>query len=102
MRWRQGRRSSNVEDRRGARVSRKKVGGGLGVLVLALVAMYFGVDPSIILNLGGSVDTSTSSYSTTPSGSGAKDEMAQFVSVVLADTEDTWTELQGPVPAFRP
>ena len=92
MRWRQGRRSGNIEDRRGMRVSKKKVGGGLGALVLTLVALYFGVDPGMLRNLGVSTDSS-SSYPTAQQGSGADDEMAQFVSVVLADTEDTWKEL---------
>ena len=50
MRWRGGRRSSNVEDRRGRRVSRRGVaGGGLGTIVLILVALYFGIDPTPLL-----------------------------------------------------
>jgi predicted metalloprotease len=51
MRWRTGRRSINIEDRRGVRLSRKAKGGGIGVLLIALVAMYFGIDPSFILQL---------------------------------------------------
>ncbi len=51
MRWKDGRRSGNIEDRRGMRVSRGKLGGGIGTIVLVLVAMYFGVDPSMLLNL---------------------------------------------------
>ena len=51
MRWERGRRSENIEDRRGMRVGRKGLaGGGIGAIVLALVAMYFGVDPSVVLN----------------------------------------------------
>jgi len=50
MRWKSGRRSSNIEDRRGRRIGRKTAGGGIGVLVIALIAMYFGVDPSVFLN----------------------------------------------------
>jgi len=43
-----GRRSDNIEDRRGMPVGRgAAVGGGLGALVLVLLAMYFGVDPSV-------------------------------------------------------
>src|SRR5207249_5701696 len=50
MRWQMGRRSDNIEDRRGMPVGRgAAVGGGLGALVLVLLAMYFGVDPSVIL-----------------------------------------------------
>ena len=90
MRWKTGRRSSNVEDRRGTRMTSRKVkGGGIGVILLALVAMYFGVDPSIILNsnLG---DGGTSFQQTGGEPNPAEDQLADFVSVVLADTEDTW------------
>ena len=51
MRWEDGRQSDNVEDRRGSSVSRGVVGGGIGTVILVLVAMYFGVDPSVILNM---------------------------------------------------
>ena len=57
MRFDNGRQSDNVEDRRrtgfgggGRRVGRGKI--GIGTIVLALVAMYFGVDPSVVLNSG--------------------------------------------------
>ncbi len=92
MRWKTGRRSSNIEDRRG-RISRgAKRGGGLGILILALVGMYFGIDPSIILqtDLAGDQPGYTES-SRVPSA--AENELAEFVSVVLADTEDTWDSL---------
>src|SRR2546429_661365 len=50
MRWQMGRRSDNIEDRRGMPVGRgAAVGGGIGTLLLVLLAMYFGVDPSVIL-----------------------------------------------------
>jgi predicted metalloprotease len=52
MRWERGRRSDNVEDRRGIRVSRGVAGGGIGALLLVLVALYFGVDPSVVVNTG--------------------------------------------------
>ncbi len=89
MRWKDGRRSGNIEDRRGVRLSGKVKGGGLGILVLALVGMYFGIDPSVILQLGGSgsgPSVQESGYVPTE----AENELADFVSVVLADTEDTW------------
>ena len=50
MRWKSGRRSSNVDDRRSVRISGKAKGGGIGIIILALVGMYFGIDPSAILN----------------------------------------------------
>jgi len=92
MRWSDGRRSDNVEDRRGMSTGRKVVGGGIGTIILALVAMYFGIDPSVILQQGGSpltAPTETRQAGKPP----ANDELAQFVSVVLADTEDTWHEI---------
>ena len=64
-------------------------GGGIGTLVLLLIALYFGVDPSVILQNGGpSVTTSPA-----PSASVGNDQLREFVSVVLADTEDTWRAL---------
>ena len=63
MRWRSGRRSRNIEDRRSIRVGRKAAGGGIGIIVIALIAMYFGVDPTVFLNQTGttsSVSTQTS------------------------------------------
>jgi predicted metalloprotease len=89
MRWESGRRSDNVEDRRGLRVSRGLAGGGLGTIVLVLIGLYFGIDPATILN-------------TVPTGGGsravpaneprpaAENRLADFASAVLAQTEDVW------------
>ncbi|TVO58538.1 KPN_02809 family neutral zinc metallopeptidase [Denitromonas halophila] len=93
MRFDNGRQSDNVEDRRGARGGRSgmRIGRGkigVGTIVLALVAMYFGVDPSVVLNsglTGGGVSGEA------PAGAPpANDAEARFVSMVLADTETTW------------
>ncbi len=66
-------------------------GGGIGILLLALVGMYFGVDPALILNIAGNGPNSTTADTqTAPQLSPEKQEMTDFVSVVLADTEDTW------------
>jgi predicted metalloprotease len=75
------------------RVSRGALGGGLGTLVLVLVALYFGIDPTMLLEQ--TVPMSDSTYTDTmpPGGSPEQDELAEFVSVVLADTEDTWQGL---------
>ena len=95
MRWESGRQSENVEDRRGVHVSRGVVGGGIGTILLVLVALYFGVDPSIILNQGqmpipgAGAPTHSEPYSASPE----EQQLAGFVSVVLADTEDTWQAL---------
>lgn len=104
MRWTVGRRSQNIEDRRGMGGgggfggSAVRVGGagGIGVVVLALVAMFFGVDPSVVLNSGlgggGGYDPGSVQYER-PTGGAANPQEAQreeFVSNVLADTEETW------------
>lgn len=93
MRWEFGRRSTNVEDRRGRSVSAPIVGGGIGAVILSLIVALLGGDPSVILEqVNRSSDrASTESNETTPSP--ASDQMADFVSVVLADTEDTWQDL---------
>ncbi|MCB1868629.1 MAG: neutral zinc metallopeptidase, partial [Gammaproteobacteria bacterium] len=93
MRW-QGRRSSqNVEDRRGSGIARKAGGGGIGVIVLALIAMYFGVDPSIILNQGGGMLGGSGTESVQYQPTEEEQQLAGFVSVVLADTEDAWNRV---------
>ena len=89
MRWEDEERSENVEDRRGMHVSRGMVGGGIGTVILVLAALYFGVDPSVILQ---SVPMSGPPPATQQQRPGA-DPMSQFVSVVLADTEKTWHEV---------
>jgi len=94
MRWQMGRRSSNVEDRRGLSPG-IAVGGGLGTIILVLAALFFGIDPSVVLQGDGSgYDASPPTLEQRPApSSGAGDPLADFVSVVLADTEDTWREL---------
>jgi hypothetical protein len=83
-------------------VSRKAAGGGLGIIVIALVAMYFGVDPSVILNQQSPTSNSVSTYTTSTPISQAENELADFVSVVLADTEDTWHVLFNKIgKAYR-
>lgn len=97
MRWQEGRRSSNVEDRRGAGPARGgggrgvRVGGGglVGILVLAGVVWALGGDPSSVLRMATSGGASGPAPSGAPLAPGA-DPQADFVSVVLADTEDTW------------
>jgi predicted metalloprotease len=74
------------------RISRRKVGGGLGTIILVLAAMYFGVDPSVLLNfLSGSADHQVQIQKTERPDE--ENRLADFVSVVLADTEDTWNTI---------
>jgi predicted metalloprotease len=95
MRWKGGRRSSHVEDRRGTRVSGGGVfKGGIGTVVLALGLAYFlGIDPRIIFQLQDAVAPSTTETTTDYQPSAREQEQADFVSVVLADTEDTWNAI---------
>src|SRR5262245_49774484 len=86
MRWELGRRSDNVEDRRGA--GGMIIGGGAGSIVLLLIAMLLGFDPRSLLQ---QTSVQTPSTSTTTAGK-PTDQMGQFVSVVLAETEDVWTD----------
>lgn len=93
MRWTSGRRSDNVEDRRGMKPRGRGIkGGGIGILLLALVGMYFGIDPALILNsnLG---NGQRAGEQTMVRPNPAEDKLADFVSVVLADTEDTWGKI---------
>ena len=93
MRWRGGRRSTNIEDRRGARAGPKLLGGGVGTIVLVLVAMYFGVDPTPLLQ-GMQGGGGASSSGSRPTAEDLKnDPLADMVLVVVADTEDVWTEI---------
>jgi len=93
MRWENGRRSDNIEDRRGMRVNgRRLAGGGIGAIILALVAMYFGVDPSVILNQAGSLAPTQETHQPASSNP-EEDKLKDFMSVVLADTEDVWGTL---------
>jgi hypothetical protein len=93
MDWEKGRRSTNVEDRRGTRVSGPIVGGGVGTILLALLVTFLGGDPSVILDQGNLPSDRPDAESSPPINAPAKDQMADFVSVVLADTEDTWSDI---------
>jgi predicted metalloprotease len=93
MRWKDGRKSENVEDRRGIRVSRGMIGGGVGTIILVLIALYFGADPSMFLNQETTQDASAPPGTATKERPSEENRMAEFVSVVLADTEDTWHEI---------
>ncbi|HVR43242.1 MAG TPA: neutral zinc metallopeptidase [Thermoanaerobaculia bacterium] len=79
-----GRRSSNVQDRRGMGVP-LAAGGGIGAVVIALLVIFLGGDPSEVLQTAGS--------ETPASAPSPDDPQAVFVSQVLAETEDSWREI---------
>ena len=90
-----GRESGNIEDRRGMGGipgGGRTIGGGIGVLVVAVAAMFFGVDPRLVLGLLGEGPAQAPTQVQVPT-SKPQDELGRFVSVVLADTEDTWRTL---------
>ncbi|WP_020560261.1 KPN_02809 family neutral zinc metallopeptidase [Thiofilum flexile] len=91
MRWRDGRQSSNVEDRRqigtGAKV------GGIGVIVMAVIGLLMGADPMQMLGMVGNEFMGGNNQTVSSGKVAGNDEEAKFVSTVLADTEDVWTPL---------
>lgn len=98
MRWRHGRRSSNVDDRRGKglRSGGMKLGGGMIIVVIA-IGLITGQNPlQLLQQLGGSGLTggSTQEQGTPPAQRSAKEqEQADFAVTVLGFTEDVWTDL---------
>ena len=101
MRWDDFRRSSNVEDERGASGGVPGGAGGLGigtVIVIGLISWYFGIDPSVLLNgaqiLTGGDSTTQQSGQAPPVADDARTaETKDFVTAVLGDTEDRWAEI---------
>lgn len=93
MLWRKGRQSDNIEDRRGMRIGGAsiKLSGGMLVVVM-LISIALGKNPLELLALLSQepgLNGATASGTSRPPP--ANDEAAQFVSAILADTEDTWT-----------
>jgi hypothetical protein len=99
MKWQDLQRSRNVEDRRGARMPGGPVGGGIGVLLVVVIALFAGVDPRPFLaGLGGDGTGAAAA----PAGPGVHDEMRDFVAAVLGSTEEVWGAIhQGAGQAYR-
>jgi predicted metalloprotease len=98
MRWRGRRASRNVEDRRGMRVPGGRGGGVscLGILIVVAIAYFTGANPQQLLGLLGLVQQISPPPGTEQAPGGpppADDPEAQFVAVVLADTENVWNQL---------
>jgi len=92
MRWRGERESSNVEDRRGISTGKVAIGGGLGTLIIVILALLLGADPQQILQQVPQNNPSAPVQSSRPNNQ-QEDEMKKFVSVVLGKTEDVWTDV---------
>lgn len=84
MRWSGREQSGNVEDRRGMG-GRVAIGGGIGGVVILIISLLLGENPLNYIN--------TESAPATQQTSAAEDQQAQFVGVVLKDTEDVWNKL---------
>ncbi|MGB3574110.1 MAG: neutral zinc metallopeptidase [Phormidesmis sp.] len=97
MRWKTGRRSQNVQDRRGMGGGGGSPlvvgGGGIGMLVVAIVITLLGGDPTILLDAAAPPVRQSPSGAPYEATSPEEDQLAEFVSVVLADTEDTWNSI---------
>ncbi len=88
-----GRESDNVEDARGSGGGRRlAVGGGLGTLAVALIALLMGKNPSAVLN---SINGGESPQQQTeqPAQPGQEDEGLRFSRIILGETEDVWTNI---------
>ena len=92
MRWESGRRSTNIQDRRGMGGAAMAGGGGIGMLILVLIISFVsGQNPLELLQ---QVEQTAPAGDAAPAGAPpADDPQAQMVSAVLADTEDTWRRI---------
>src|SRR6185436_2444115 len=89
MRWQGERESTNVEDRRGAGGG-LAIGGGLGGILVLILALVFGADPRQILQQQPQGDEGVQ---TSRPINPEEEELKKFVSVVLAQTEDAWSDI---------
>ena len=91
MRWRGERQSTNIEDRRGLSAGRVAVGGGLGTIVILVLALLFGINPQRLLEQL-PTEEQPGVQSSRPQNA-EEEELKQFVAVVLAKSEDVWTDV---------
>jgi uncharacterized protein len=89
MKWKGRMGSGNIEDRRGMSPRKMVAGGGIGTVIIAIIVYLLGGDPAQVVNTGGDSGYQTEQVTTTPE----EDEMEQFVSVVLKDTETVWGKI---------
>ncbi len=89
MRWMGRRQSGNVDDRRGMGGGGKvAIGGGAGIIIV-IIALLMGENPLNYINVGGG----SQAYEEQQPRSEAENQQAEFVKVVLQDTEDVWNKL---------
>lgn len=93
MKWQLGRRSSNVEDRRGSRMGVGGIGGlGIGgVVIVAVIALLMGRNPMELL--GQVAEQTGGATQTQPGAPPVDDEASQFVGSILGTTEDVWSKV---------
>ena len=91
MRWRGERQSTNIEDRRGLSGGKIAIGGGLGSIVILVLALLFGIDPQQLLQQV--PNDPQSQVQTSRSRNPEEEELRQFVGVVLAKSEDVWNDV---------
>ncbi len=89
VRWRGRTRSTNVEDRRGRGVG--IAGGGIGLLVLLVLGLCFGVDPRALLQVA--EQTQTTSQPGGPPPAPGEDPAADFAATILGTTEEAWGQI---------
>lgn len=91
MLWQGRRESSNVEDRRGISGGGLIAGGGIGTVIIGIIYFLLGGDPSDINNNN---NLGPQQYTQSAGPRSAKEEkLASFSKVVLADTEDVWSQI---------
>lgn len=105
MRWKDLRQSNNIEDQRGAGGGGPRrglaVGGGMGAIVIALIAYMLGVDPGAITDQAPMLPSPSQAEATRPINP-ADDSAKAFVSAVLGNTEDVWSGImQREGQAYR-
>src|SRR5262245_4600394 len=93
MRWKDERRSENVEDRRRMQPAGIAI-GGIGTLILVLIGLYMGADPQQLMRLiqNGAPAPGGQAQAKRPADP-AEEERVDFVKAVLGDTEDVWNDL---------
>lgn len=92
MLWRGQRQSDNVEDRRGMGGGGLAIGGGLGGIVLLVIALLLGADPRQLLQQSPGEAPSAGTQNSRPLNP-QEEELKQFSATVLASTEDVWDDL---------